>query len=54
MLLVLPGKPEPLLLAALLLLRAELPEAIDVRELVEAEPEDCKEVGCVDEGAGLG
>lgn len=54
MLLVPPGKPEPLLLAAVLLLRAELPGAIEVWELVEAEPEGCEEVGCVEEGAGLG
>lgn len=52
MLLVVPGKPEPLLLAALLLLRVELPEAIEVWELVE--PEDCEEEVCVEEGAGLG
>lgn len=54
MLLVLPGRPEPLLLAALLLLRAEPPEAVEVWELEAAEPEDCEEDGWVEEVTGVG
>ncbi len=53
-LLVLPGRPEPLLLAALLLLSAEPPEAIEIWELEEAEHEDCEEDDWVEEVTGVG
>lgn len=50
MLLVLPDRPEPLLLAALLLLRVEPPEAIEVCKLEE----DCEEDDWEEEGIGFG
>jgi len=49
-LLVLPDRPEPLLLAALLLLRVEPPEAIEVCKL----DEDCEEVDWEEEGIRFG